>query len=137
MSSIAIGFAVFIPLVCLAFVVAGRFELRVLLGAVYGAAVMLLYYLLFARALVRAADDSDTESVKKRIQASYSLRMLLLVILIGVGLFLSTDYTPAKLFHWVPVIVSMIIPRISIAVWQIIHKKDSNNDNGGGGSDGN
>lgn len=121
---IALGFAVYVPLVCLGFLAAGRFELRVLSGALYGSAAMILYYLLFARAMAKAAGDSDPEAAKKRIQAAYSLRMLILVVLIGAGVFFSTDTAPKVVFHWLPIILSMIIPRISIAVWQIIQKKN-------------
>ena len=120
---IALGFAVYVPLVCLGFLIAGHFELRVLLGALYGSAVMILYYLLFARATAKAAGDDDPEAAKKRIQAAYSLRMFLLVILMGAGIFFSTDNAPAVVFHWLPIIISMIVPRLSIAVWQIIQKK--------------
>lgn len=121
---IALGFAVYVPLVCLGFLVAGRFELRVLLGALYGSAAMIIYYLLFARAMAKAAEDSDPEAAKKRIQAAYSLRMFILVLLMGVGVFFSTDNAPMTVFHWLPIIISMIVPRISIAVWQMIQKKN-------------
>ena len=126
---IALGFAVYVPLVCIGFLAAGRFELRVLLGALYGSAAMILYYLLFARAMAKAAEDSDPGAAKKRIQAAYSLRMFILVILMGVGVFFSTDTAPMIVFHWLPIIISMIIPRISIAVWQIIQKKKGTTDN--------
>lgn len=126
---IALGFAVYIPLVCIGFLIAGRFELRVLLGALYGSAAMILYYILFAQAMAKAAGESDPEAAKKRIQAAYSLRMFILVVLMGVGVFFSTDTAPIKVFHWMPIIVSMIIPRISIAVWQIIQKKKGSPEN--------
>ena len=123
--AIAVGFAVYIPLVCVGFAAAGKFRVGVLSGAVYGSAVMLLYYYLFARAIKRAASD-EPEAAKKRIQASYSMRMFLLVILIGAGVLFSTDFAPAKLFEWLPIIISMIIPRISMAVWQTVNKKKDN-----------
>ncbi len=120
MLNIALGFAVYIPVVCAGFLIAGRFGLNVLLGAVYGSAVMILYYFLFARATAKAAGEDSPEAAKKRIQAAYSLRMFMLVILMGLGIFFSTDYAPAVIFHWLPIIISMIVPRISIAVWQIV-----------------
>lgn len=121
--SIAIGQAAYIPLVCLGFLIAGRLSLSVFAGAVYGSAAMILYYFLFANATAKAAEDQDPAAAKKRIQASYSLRMFLLVVLIGLGLFFSTDYSPVKIFHWLPIIISMIVPRITIAVWQILNAK--------------
>lgn len=128
MISIALGFTVYIPLVCVGFLISKRFGLSVALGAVYGSAVMIFYYFLFARAMVKAAGEEDPAAAKKRIQASYSLRMFALVILMGAGIFLSTDYAPLKLFHWLPIIASMIVPRISIAVWNITQKSKSEKD---------
>ena len=125
MAGIALGFIVYIPLVCIGFLAAGRFSLNVLAGAVYGSAVMLFYYFLFARALVKAADEQDPEAVKKLVQAAYSMRMFLLVILMGIGIFFSTEYAPAVIFHWLPIIISMLVPRVSIAVWNITHKNST------------
>ena len=133
MTSIALGFAVYIPLVCVGFAAAKRFGLGILLGALYGSAVMILYYFLFARAMVKASGEDDPTAAKKRIQAAYSLRMFLLVILMGAGVFFSTDLAPIKIMHWLPIILSMIIPRISIAVWNITQKSKK----GGEQSDGN
>lgn len=128
MISIALGYAIFIPLVCVGFLIANRFGLNILLGAVYGSAVMIFYYFLFAQSLVKAASENEPEAAKKRIQAAYSLRMFALVILMGVGIFLATDYAPIKLTHWLPIIASMIIPRISIAVWNITHRSKPEKD---------
>ncbi len=141
MTCIAVGQAAYTAAVCIGFAIAGRFALSVLLGALYGSAAIIVYYYLFARTMTRAADESDPEAAKKRIQASYSLRMLLLAILIGAGLFLSTDYSVIKPFHWLPVIASVIMPRISIAVWQLRQKrsvaKETDGQKRGDGSDGN
>ncbi len=119
MKYIAAGFAAYIPAVCLIALIAGGLSLRVFLGAVYGSAVMLLYYFLFARATAKAASESDPAAAKKRIQAAYSMRMLLLVLLIGAGILFSTDMAPAVVFHWAPIVAAMIVPRLSIAVWQL------------------
>lgn len=134
MTAISIGQIIYIPLVCAAFLIAGRFGLNIFLGALYGSAAMLLYYFLFARATVKAADEADPETAKKRIRAAHSLRMFLLIALMGLGLFFSTDYAPIIIFHWLPIIISMLVPRITIAVWQIINRKknaDSNSEKEG------
>lgn len=124
---IAAGFAVYVPVVCLGFVIFGKFSLPVLFGALYGSGVMILYYFLFARAILKAAGtaESNPDGVKKRIQAAYSMRILLLVILMGGGVILATKF---DLFHWLPLILSILVPRISIAVYQIIHKNKDNTD---------
>ena len=123
MICIALGFVIYIPLISLVFsAIRKAIGSDVILGALYGSAVMLLYYFMFARAISNAAGESDPEAAKKRIQAAYSLRMFVLVVLMGAGVFFATEYAPIILFHWCPVIASMIVPRISIAVWQIIQK---------------
>lgn len=130
MVCIALGFAVFIPVCCIIFALAGKFSLSVLWGCLYGAAVMLIYYFLFARAISNAA-DADPDTVKKRIQAAYSLRMLLLVILMGAGVLLAVKLS---VFHWLPLIASILVPRISIAVWQILNRKNQKKDGDGSGN---
>lgn len=135
MLCIAAGFAVYIPLVCAAFALAKRFSAAVLFGAVYGSAVMLLYNLLFALSTAKAASESEPEAAKKRIQASYSLRMLILVVFIGAGLFFSTDYAPKAVFHWLPIIISLLVPRLAIAAWQIRTKLRQSDGDGKKGDD--
>lgn len=137
LTSILIGFLIYIPLLCAVSLIAKKFSLSVILGGVYGAAVMMLYYFLFARTVSRSAEETDAEAVKKRIQASYSLRMLILVVLIGAGLFFSTDFAPVKIFSWLPIIISVIVPRITIAVWQIINRKKDDQRKDGDAPNGN
>ena len=122
MISISLGLLIYIPLICVIYAIIGRFSLGVPLGAVYGSAVMLLFYYLFARAVIKAS-TGDPDAAKKRIQASYSMRMFMIVVLIGAGIFFSTDSAPIRIFEWLPIVVSMIIPRIAMAVWQIVNKK--------------
>lgn len=98
------------------FAIIGRFDLRVVWGALWGSAVMILYYFLLARAVTKAA-AGDPEDAKKRIQASYSVRMLLLIALMGAGLYLATSL---ELINWIPMLLAVIFPRISIAIWQLI-----------------
>ncbi len=121
---IAAGFVVFIPLCCLGFLIARRFTLGVLFGALYGSAVMILYYYLFARAILKAA-GGEPDAVKKRIQAAYTLRMFLLVILMGAGVYLSASL---GVMHWLPLILSMLVPRLSIAVYHMIQRKKQGKD---------
>ncbi len=116
MLPIIAGLAIFELITIAVFAVIGRFDLRVVWGALWGSAVMILYYFLFARAVTKAA-SGDPEDAKKRIQASYSMRMLLLIALMGAGLYLSTSL---ELINWVPMLLAVIFPRISIAVWQLI-----------------
>lgn len=116
MLPIIAGLAILELITIAVFAVIGKFDLRVVWGALWGSAVMILYYFLFARAVTKAASD-DPDDAKKRIQASYSARMLLLIALMGAGLYLATGL---ELINWVPMLLAVIFPRISIALWQLI-----------------
>ncbi len=116
MLPIIAGLAILELITIAVFAVIGKFDLRVIWGALWGSAVMILYYFLLARAVTKAA-SGDPEDAKKRIQASYSARMLLLIALMGAGLYLATSL---ELINWVPMLLAVIFPRISIAVWQLI-----------------
>lgn len=116
MLPIIAGLAIMELITIAVFAVIGRFDLRVVWGALWGSAVMIIYYLLLARAVTKAA-AGDPEDAKKRIQASYSARMLLLILLMGAGLYLATSL---ELINWIPMLLAVIFPRISIAVWQLI-----------------
>lgn len=122
------GFAAYVPLFCLGYLIAmGGFKLSALLGALYGSAVMIIYYLLFALATVRAAEETDPDIAKKRIQSAHTLRMFYLVLAMGAGVVISMEF---ELFNAVALIASMFVPRIAIAVWQIIQRKKEARGNG-------
>lgn len=121
---IAAGLAVYIPVICIVYLIASRFRAAVFFGALYGSAVTLLYYYLFARAIKNAA-DSNPDEVKKRIQAAYSLRMFLLVILEGAGFIVSLTL---KLIDWLPMLLALLVPRLSILIYQLQEKKHSKGD---------
>ncbi len=116
MVPIIAGLVIFEMVTVAVFAVTGRFDLRVIWGALWGIAVMTVYYILMARAVIKAA-SGDPEDAKKRIQASYSARMLLLIALMGAGLYLATNL---ELMNWIPMLLAVIFPRISIAIWQLI-----------------
>ncbi len=125
MACIAAGFIVYVPAVCLIYFLIHRFTLAVLLGALYGSAVTLIYYYLFARAIKNAA-ELDPEDVKKRIQAAYSLRMFLLVVLMGAGFIL--DITLGVL-EWLPMLLALLVPRIPILIYQKLESKRAKDNN--------
>lgn len=100
----------------LVFLIIGKFDLAVVFGALWGTAVMTVYYFLMARAVTKAA-GGDPDEAKKRIQASYSMRLLLLVVLMGAGLYVSTNF---EVINWIPMLLAVVFPRISIGLWQIV-----------------
>ena len=120
LKAVAIGTGICEAISVLVFLIIGKFALSVLLGAVYGGAVMILNYFLMAKGVAKAAKETDPEVAKKRIQASYTQRLMLLVMLFGAGFFLWSQY---GIIHWIPLVLSLFYPRIAIGVWQQRYKK--------------
>lgn len=100
----------------LVFLIIGKFDIGVICGALWGTAVMSLYYFMMATAVVRAA-TGDPELAKKRSAGSYMLRLAVLVGLMGLGLYLSAS---KGLFNWIPMLLAAIYPRISIGVYRTV-----------------
>ena len=80
MATVVVGTLICELVTVLVFAVIGRFELGVIWGALWGTAVMVIYYLMFALAITKAA-SGDPESAKKRSIGAYSRRMLVLLVL--------------------------------------------------------
>lgn len=120
LKAVALGTAICEALAIGVFALIGKFSLAVVLGAVYGGAIMVLNYFLMAKGVVSAAKETDPEVAKKKIQMSYSYRLFMVVLLFGVGFFLWAQF---ELVHWVPLVLSLLYPRISMGVWQQRFKK--------------
>ena len=116
MATVVVGTLICELVTVLVFAVIGRFELGVIWGALWGTAVMVIYYLMFALAITKAA-SGDPESAKKRSIGAYSRRMLVLLVLMGLGLFLSTRY---GILNWIPMLLAVFFPRIAIGLRQRI-----------------
>lgn len=98
------------------FVLIGKFTLSVIWGALWGTAAMTVYYLLMARTIIKAADMEPSDA-KKRVQASYSMRMLLLLVMMGSGLYISVTY---GVINWIPLLLAAFYPTVAIKIWQLI-----------------
>ncbi len=120
LKAVAVGTGICEAVTVLVFYIIGKFSLSVLFGALYGGAIMILNYFLMAKGVAKAAKETDAEVAKKRIQMSYSHRLMMLVALFGIGLFVSTQY---GIIHWIPLVLSLFYPRIAIGVWQQRYKK--------------
>lgn len=126
-------------LMLLVFVLLGRFDMTVLLGALLGAFFAVLNFFLMGLSVQRAADsmngaevppedesaaeaaDDDTGAkqkqrlspasgkAKRQMQVSYSLRMLMLVAVAAAGLLLPC-------FHPLAVVIPFLFPRLIIQV---------------------
>lgn len=100
------------------FFLIGRFSLGVVLGALWGTAVMTVYYLLMALSVTKAA-SGDPDKAKKKIMSSYSARMLFLLVFMGAGIYVSENF---GIINYIPMLLAVIFPRIAIAVWQLVFK---------------
>ncbi len=119
---IAGGSAVCSVLMNLIFFLAARFtdvcvyDYTVITGSVLGWAIAVLNFLLMGVTIQNAVALEDEQMAKKKIQLSYMLRTVLLVAAMAAGVLLPW-------FHWLPVLVSVIFPRIVIFFRSIVLKK--------------
>ncbi len=118
--NIAIGILICSVITQFIFLIIGRYSLGVLLGSVYGGAVVLLNFFLMGLTVQNATKIADQKEAKKRIQFSYSMRQLGLFLLIGAGMYIATT---SGVFHWFPILISIIYPRIIIAAETMYEKK--------------
>lgn len=91
-----------------------QFDYTVPLGALFGTVCAVGNFFLMALTVqtsLHAGDDA-----KKKMQVSFSGRMLLLVILLGIGVYL-------PYFHWLSVLAGAFFPRIVILVRGMVLRK--------------
>ena len=93
-----------------------EYDHTVILGSLLGFAVVVLNFFLMALTVQKAV-SLDSVQAKKKMQTSYMLRNLLMIVCAGAGVLL-------PFFHWLPVLVSLIFPRIVLAVRSIFIKKE-------------
>ncbi len=89
-------------------------DVSALMGTLLGAGIAIINFLLLGVTVQLIADNPDSEKRNKlKLQLSYSLRMLLVLAAIAVGVI--SDY-----FLWVCVVLPVFFPRITIAIMQIM-----------------
>jgi hypothetical protein len=93
----------------LVFLVLGRFDYTVLLGALLGAGFAVLNFFLMAMAVQRSVNQGDPAKAKKITQGSYTKRLLLLAAVLIVGI-------KVPYFNWITTIVPLFFPRITIFI---------------------
>ncbi len=109
---ISIGVLTGSVLMLAVFALIGQFRLSVLWGALLGdaAAVGNFYYL--CRSVQRAA-AADELKARLIMRASYSGRMLISAAALALGLLFQ------ELFHWVAILIPLLLPRATILVMQL------------------
>lgn len=142
---IAAGTSIFTLLMLAVFLIIGRFDLSVLLGALLGSAAAIGNFFLLGLSVQKAAETMngvklpsyeeaeagleegqeaetavtpETRQAKQRMQLSYTGRMLMLAAVGILGLTLPC-------FHAVATVLPFLFPRIVISLYGILMKKES------------
>ncbi|NLP34336.1 MAG: hypothetical protein GX359_03975 [Clostridiales bacterium] len=118
--NIAIGIIICSVITQIGFLILGKYSLAVLFGSIYGGAIALLNFFLMGLTVQKIADMDDQNAAKRKMQASYSTRQLLLLLLVGIGMYISINY---EIFHWLPILIAIVYPRIIIAFGGIFRKE--------------
>ncbi len=118
--NIGLGILICSGITQIGFLIFGQYSLAVLLGSIYGGAIALLNFFLMGLAVQKVADMEDPNAAKRKMQASYSMRQLLLLLLVGVGMYIAVNY---EIFHWLPILLAIIYPRLIIAFGGIFRKE--------------
>lgn len=108
--------AVFLMLRC--------WNLPVLFGTLLGTAGAVLNFFLMAQTVSRSVTLQQDE-VKRKVRFSHSLRTLMLLVLMILGVALSC-------FNTIAALVPYLFPRLIIAAYRLTHREDFQTD---GGSD--
>ena len=111
---LALGIGVADLLMIAVFVLLRRFDYTVVTGAILGTAAAVLNFLLLGITVQTAANQQDGQ--KKLVQASYSLRMMMLCLTVILGAVLPW-------FHTVAVIVPLLLNTPIILLLQAIDRK--------------
>lgn len=107
---------VFSTVMELVFIALNAWKLNVLLGNLLGYSASVLNFLLMGLTVQKAV-LLDEEEGKKKIRISQSLRLLMLVLFSAAAIIFS------NLFSLIPYLISLLFPRFSITVRQILINK--------------
>lgn len=99
----------------LVFTLLRRWDVTVLAGGLLGGAWAVLNFLLMGITVQNAVGLPENEA-RSRIKGSYSLRTLCTVGVVALAIL-------APCFHWVPAVVGIFSPRLTIAVLSIFRKE--------------
>lgn len=118
--NIAIGILICTIITQIGFLIFNQYSIAVFLGSLYGGSIALLNFFLMGLTIQKITNMDDQNAAKKKMQASYSTRKLLLFLLVGAGMYIAVTY---EIFHWLPIILAVVYPRITIAVGSVFRKE--------------
>jgi NADH:ubiquinone oxidoreductase subunit 6 (subunit J) len=117
---IAVGILVCSAITQILFALFGKFSLAVLLGSIYGGIVALLNFFLMGLTVQSVTKIEDTNMAKKKMQFSYSVRQLGLMLLVGGGMYIAVNI---GVFHWLPILLAVFYPRLTIVFVGLFNKE--------------
>lgn len=111
----------------LIFLLCGAWTMRVLWSTLLGGGWAVINFILLAFSVQIAAAAENEKRGKLKLQLSYSLRMLGTLAVVVVGLQVSC-------FHWLPVVLPLLFPRITILGMQLLgmYKPEKKQERGDG-----
>jgi len=108
--------------ICGVFALLGRYDLKVLLGSVVGAVLAVANFFLMAVAANHAADQAEGQDVKggkSTIRLSYSLRLVLLFVILFA-------FAKSGLCNVIAMILPLALVRPIIMVTEFFRKEEKN-----------
>lgn len=109
--NIGLGILVCSVITQIVFLICGKYSLAVLLGSIYGGAIVLLNFFLMGLTVQNVTKIEDQNMAKKKIQFSYSMRQLGLMLFVGLGMYIAVNF---EIFHWLPILLAIVYPRVTI-----------------------
>ena len=100
------------------FLIIGYWDVTVLLGNLYGAAVAVFNFFLLALTVTRAVEKEEKEA-GQMLRASQAGRLFLQFVLALVGALV-------PLFHTVAVLIPFLFPRVAVSLYPVISRRAAN-----------
>ena len=104
---IAAGTVVLSALVQIVWAVFFKYDLSVFLGGLWGGTFAVVNFVLMGLTVQKVARESDQMAAKRRMQASYQMRMIILATVLAI-------IVPGV--SWVMAVISLFFPRLTILV---------------------
>lgn len=129
---IAVGVLGFSVVMDLVFLCLGRWDLSVLWGTLLGGGWAVLNFFLLGLTVQAMVADPDEKRGKMKLQLSYSLRMLLTIVVVVLAIQLPG-------VNWIAAAIPLVFPRLTILAMQMLgmykpEKKRPQNEEGGDGT---
>lgn len=108
-SYIAAGTVVLSALVQIVWAVFFKYDLSVFLGGLWGGTFAVVNFVLMGLTVQKVARESDQLAAKRRMQASYQMRMILIILATVLAIIVPG-------VSWVMAVISLFFPRLTILV---------------------